>query len=61
MHVRTNVILHERGKALAQALTVSENGDECQIGWVVLEPSIQPCPFTLFVDALNYMRPLPRG
>ena len=59
MHVRTNVILHERGKALAQALTVSDSGDECEISWVVLEPGIRACHFTLFVDALNYMRPPP--
>lgn len=58
MHVRTNVILHERGKALAQALTVSDSA-ECQISWAVLEPGLRPCHFTLFVDALSYMRPPP--
>jgi hypothetical protein len=59
MHMKTNLILHEGGKALAQALTVSDSGDECKTGWVVLQPGIQPCLYTLFLDALTYMRTPP--
>ena len=57
MHVRTNAILHEGGKKLAQELAVSQSGDECHTGWVVLEPGIRPSRYTLFLDALTYMRP----
>ena len=59
MRTWTNVILHEGGKALAQTTNVSESGNERHTGWTVLEPGIEPRHYTLFSDALNFMRPVP--